>query len=259
MNIPTRSNAKLKAVHGAVETHIELAALWEASNVMAVKRLGMSDHGPTHVAIVANMALKILRNLVGAGVVPSVVTDWEFDNDDAEVIVFLGSILHDLGNSVHRDLHDDLGVALARDILAEILRHAYIDRRVVQIMMTETLHAMVAHDVGVSVHTVEGGVVRISDGLDMKKGRARIAFESGTADIFKVSGMAVEEITVLPATSEKPVRVEIIMNDAAGIFQVDYLLKKKIQGSKLESYVEIIAKMSEGAGGVRLIDTYRLA
>ncbi len=259
MKIPARGNERLALTHAAAEEHIELNALWEASNVMAVRRLGMSDHGPTHVAIVANMALKILRTLLEAGVVPSVVADWEFENDDAEVIVFLGSLLHDLGNSVHRDLHDDFGVTLARGILPDLLRKAYPDRRIRQIITTETLHAMVAHDVGVAVHTVEGGVVRIADGLDMKKGRARIAFESGSADIFKISGMAVEAVKVLPPTREKPVRVEILMNDAAGIFQVDYLLKKKIQGSKLESYVEIIVKMTEDSGGERLIDTYRLA
>lgn len=258
MNIPTRSNKKLASVHRAVESHVELAALWEASNIMAVKRLGMSDHGPTHVAIVANMALKILRNLLDAGVVPSVVEDWEFENNDAEVIVFLGSILHDLGNSIHRDLHDDFGVTLASGILPDLLGEAYPDRRIRQIMTTETLHAMVAHDVGVAVHTVEGGVVRVSDGLDMQKGRARIAFENSSTDIFKVSGMAVDKVKVLRATDEKPVRIEIIMNDAAGIFQVDHLLKKKIQGSHLEAYIEIVAKMSEGTGNERLIDTYRL-
>ena len=259
MRIPERDNAKLKIVHKAVEEHIELAALWEACNVMAVKRLEMSDHGHTHVAIVANLALKILRNLLSAGVVPSIVSDWEFENDDAEVVVFLGSLLHDLGNSVHRDLHDDFGVAIALQILPDLLAGAYPDVRIRQIVTTETLHAMVAHDAEVAVHTVEGGIVRIADGLDMKKGRARIAYEAGSMDIFKVSGMAVEEVAVLPATEEKPVRVEILMNDAAGIFQVDYLLKKKIQGSKLESYVEIIAKMIEGGGSERLIDTYRLA
>ena len=258
MRIPTRNNKKLACVHKAVEGHVELAALWEASNIMAVKRLGMSDHGPTHVTIVANMALKILRNLLDAGVVPSAVADWEFENADAEVIVYLGSLLHDLGNSIHRDLHDDFGVTLARAILPDLLAEAYPDRRIRQIISTETLHAMVAHDVGVAVHTVEGGVVRVADGLDMKKGRARIAFETSAIDIFKVSGMAVDQVSVLPTTSEKPVRIEIRMNDAAGIFQVDYLLKKKIQGSRIEEYVEIIAKMTEGGGNERLIDTYTL-
>lgn len=258
MRIPTKSNKKLKAVLDEVNRDVELNAIWEAANIMAVKRLNMSDHGPTHVAIVANLALKILRNLLDAGVQPSVVTDWEFENDDAEVIVFLASIMHDLGNAVHRDLHDDFGVALANGLLHRILQSAYDDLRTRQIIVTETLHAMVAHDTENAVHTIEGGVVRVADGLDMKKGRSRIAFGIGTMDIYKVSGMAVDNVTILPPTEKKPVRVEIIMNDAAGIFQVDYLLKKKIQGSGLESWVEIVAKMKEGPGGERLIDTYRI-
>ncbi len=258
MRVPTKNNNKLKTVLGEVNRDVELNTLWEAANVMAVKRLQMSDHGPTHVAIVANLAIKILRNLFDADVEPSVVTDWELEKDDAEVIVFLAAIMHDLGNAVHRDLHDDFGVTLANRLLHRILTPVYEDVRIRQIVITETLHAMVAHDAVNAVHTIEGGVVRVSDGLDMKKGRSRIAFEFGAMDIYKVSGMAVDQVTVLPPTKEKPVRVEIIMNDAAGIFQVDYLLKKKIQGSGLESWVEIIAKMKEGSGGERLIDTYRI-
>ena len=248
----------MRGVLDAVNSDVELNAIWEAANVMAVKRLQMSDHGPTHVAIVGNLALKILRNLADAGIQPSVVTDWEFGNDDAEVIVFLAAIMHDLGNAVHRDLHDDYGVTLANRLLHRILASVYDDARTRQIIITETLHAMVAHDTENAVHTIEGGVVRVADGLDMKKGRSRIAYGIGAMNIYKVSGMAVDEVTILPATKEKPVRVEITMNDAAGIFQVDYLLKKKIQGSGLESWIEIVAKMKEGLQGEKLIDVYKI-
>ena len=259
MRVPTRSNKALKAVLLEATSNIELNTIWEAANVMAVKRLEMSDHGPTHVAIVANLALKILRNLIDGGLTPSIITDWELSQDEAEVVVFLAAIMHDLGNAVHRDLHDDFGVVLANRLLHEILPAIYSDVRIRQIIITETLHAMVSHDSDVAVHTIEGGVVRIADGLDMKKGRSRIAFELGTKDIYKVSSMAVDEVNVLPPTSDKPVRAEIIMSDAAGIFQVDYLLKKKILGSGLESYVEIIAKMRERSdGSERLIDTYKI-
>jgi uncharacterized protein len=258
MRVPTKSNNKLKIILEEVNQDVELNTIWEAANVMAVKRLQMSDHGPTHVAIVANLAIKILRNLLDAGVEPSIVTEWELENHDAEVVVFLASIMHDLGNAVHRDLHDDFGVTLANRLLHRILPKAYDDARTRQIIITETLHAMVAHDTANAVHTIEGGVVRVADGLDMKKGRSRIAFEVGEMDIYNVSGMAVDQVTILKPTKEKPVRVEIIMNDAAGIFQVDYLLKKKIQGSGLESWVEIVAKMKEGSGGERLIDTYKI-
>lgn len=258
MKIPTKGNTKMEMVLEAVDAHQELNAIWEACNIMAVKRLGMSDHGKTHVTIVANLAVKILRTLLEAGITPSIVQDWEMENDDAELVVMLASLMHDLGNSVHRDLHDDVGVTLAVQYLPDVLKEAYPDRRIRQIMITETLHAMVAHDTDVAVHTLEAGVVRIADGLDMKKGRARIGFESGKKDIHSISAMAIEDVRLLKPTEEKPVRVEIVMEDAAGVFQVDYLLKKKIKGSGLEPYVEIVAKVSHDTGAEHPIETYRI-
>jgi hypothetical protein len=258
MKIPSKGNQRLEQVLEAVNTHEELNAVWEACNIMAVKRLGMSDHGKTHVAIVANLAVKMLRNLVEAGVVPSIVEDWEFDYEDAEVVVLLASLMHDLGNSVHRDLHDDIGMGLAVRLLPDVLEGAYRDKRKRQIIVTETLHAMVAHDTDVEVHTIEAGVVRVADGLDMKKGRARIGFESGKKDIHSISAMAIEDVRVMAPREDKPVRVEIVMGDAAGVFQVDYLLKKKISGSGLERYVEIEAKISAEAGQEHPIETYRI-
>jgi len=52
--------------------------------------------------------------------------------------------------------------------------------------------------------------------------------------------------------------VEIVMGDAAGVFQVDYLLKKKIRGSGLEKYVEIVAKIGHESGQEHPIETYRI-
>ncbi|MFO7850604.1 MAG: phosphohydrolase [Spirochaetia bacterium] len=258
MKLPIKNNKKLEKTLEAVNSNIELQTILEGCNIMAVKRLGMSDHGNTHVSIVANLAVKILRNLSEAGVKPSIVEDWELEDHDAEVIVFLASVMHDLGNSVHRDLHDDIGVNLAVHILPYILNDAYPDRRLRQIITTETLHAMVAHDTEMAVYTMEAGVVRIADGLDMKKGRARIGFEAGKKDIHSISAMAIEDVRLLRPEGEKPVSVEIVMKDAAGIFQVDYLLKKKIKGSGLEKYVEIVAKISQETGNEHPIETYRI-
>ncbi|HDQ13595.1 MAG TPA: phosphohydrolase [Sediminispirochaeta sp.] len=258
MKIPTKNNKKMELLLVEVDNNVELNTIWEACNIMAVKRLGMSDHGRTHVAIVANLAVKILRLLLDSGITPSIVEDWELENDDAEIVVMMASLMHDLGNSVHRDLHDDMGVSLAMGILPRILEKAYPDPRQRQIMVTETLHAMVAHDTDVAVHTLEAGVVRLADGLDMKKGRARIGFEAGKKDIHSISAMAIEDVRLLKPSPEKPVRVEIVMEDAAGVFQVDYLLKKKIKGSGLERHVEIVAKISHQAGSEHPIETYRI-
>ena len=104
-NIPFRDNQKLKHVMDEVKKDTKLQTLWRCANVMAIDRMGYTDHGPTHVKIVSNVALKILRILVDKKVVPSIVKNYNMKNDDAEVVVVLGSIFHDLGMTVIREGH----------------------------------------------------------------------------------------------------------------------------------------------------------
>ncbi len=239
MKLPFKDNKLLEKVQGIVNEDEELNAVWEACNTMAVRRLGMSDHGKVHVSIVANIALKLLRNLKKEGVVPNIVSDYDFNFEDAEVVVVLASLLHDLGNSIHRDLHDELGVLLANKFLNRILTELYDVKRKRQIVMTETMNAMVSHSEEIKVFTVEAGVVRLADALDMEKGRARISFEKGKQDIHNVSAMSIEKVKI--SKGERPIMIEILMNNPAGIFQVDYLLKKKLKGTGIEQYVEVRA------------------
>ena len=254
MKLPSKNNKKLDEIQEIVNNDSELNAVWEACNTMAVRRLGMSDHGQVHVSIVANMALKIIRELKKAGVTPSIVKDYEFDQEDAEVVVVLASIMHDLGNSIHRDLHDELGVVLANKFLERILEKLYEDKRKKQIVLTETMNAMVSHSEEVKVFTIEAGVVRLADALDMEKGRARISFNKGKTDIYNVSAMSIEKVNL--KSGERPVMIEIIMNNPAGLFQVDYLLKKKLKGTGLEEFVEVKAIVQQEKDSI--ITEYKL-
>ena len=93
-NIPYRGNNKLKQVMEKVRENRKLQTYWKCSNVMAIERMGYTDHGPTHVKIVANIALKLLRILTDKKLItPSIVENYKMENDDAEVVVVLGSIL----------------------------------------------------------------------------------------------------------------------------------------------------------------------
>ena len=65
MNVPDRHNPKLHRVMELVNADDDLYALWTAANVNAVERLSMTDHGPVHVKIVMNIAVRMLRLLVG--------------------------------------------------------------------------------------------------------------------------------------------------------------------------------------------------
>ena len=66
-----------------------------------------------HIQIVANIALKLLRQLAKNGVEPGMVRDYGMSPDDAEVVVVLGAFLHCIGMAVHREGHEDWSLFLA--------------------------------------------------------------------------------------------------------------------------------------------------
>ncbi|NIN68995.1 MAG: phosphohydrolase, partial [Anaerolineae bacterium] len=125
LSIPFKENEKLKAVLDFVDEDAELQTLWRCSNVIAVDRLGYNDHGPVHVKIVANGALKMLRLLVAKGVEPSVKKDYGMSVEDAEVVVVLASIMHDLGLALVREAHEVYSAPLALGILRRCLSPYY--------------------------------------------------------------------------------------------------------------------------------------
>src|SRR5512136_2616397 len=119
LRLPARHNPALQKLVDRINADDEVYALWECANVNAVTRLGMSDHGPVHVHIIANIALKLLRLLIAAGVQPSIVRDHALTVQDAEVVVVLASLTHDLGMSIHRIDHEQFSLFIAQMKLRE--------------------------------------------------------------------------------------------------------------------------------------------
>ncbi|HEX9709627.1 MAG TPA: HD domain-containing protein, partial [Candidatus Thermoplasmatota archaeon] len=193
MSVPDRHNPRLHQVIEHINSDDDLCALWLAANVNAMERLGMTDHGPVHVKIVMNIAVRMLRLLVDAGVPTSVMTNWGMESADAEVVVALAALLHDVGMSIHRAGHEDFSLFLADRKLREILPAVY-DARTAVVLRSEVLHAIIAHRSGGSPLTLEAGVVRIADALDMAKGRSRIPFEAGSLSIHSISAAAIETV-----------------------------------------------------------------
>src|ERR687895_1437783 len=103
INLPVRGNRKLRKLLERVNEDRQLKAWWHASNVNAVVRMEINDHSWVHVQIVANIALKMLRQLVKHGVEPGMVRDYGLEAEDAEIVVALGAFLHCVGMAVHRD------------------------------------------------------------------------------------------------------------------------------------------------------------
>lgn len=253
--VPVSGNEKLQEVITRAESDEELAAYMRASNVMAIDRLGYSDHGPTHIRIVSNIAMRLLRMLSDAGIKPSAVENYELSQEDAEVIVFLASAMHDIGHAVHREYHENFSIPLAMPILDRLLDGLYtIEERT--IVKSEVLHAIIAHQRGVKPLTLEAGIVRVADALDMKKGRARIPFQAGEVNIHSVSALAVEDVRIAKG-EDKPIEIRIILSNSSGIFQIDEMLRKKMEGTELERYMTVKVRV-EGDQEKRIIPDFEL-
>ena len=254
-NIPFRSNVKLKHVMKKVKEDVKLQSYWKCANVMAIDRMGYTDHGPTHVKIVANLALKLMRILMDQQVKPSIVRSYCMKNDDAEVVVVMGSIFHDLGMVVTRHDHEKYSVFLALEFIERCLTSIYsAEERA--IISSEVMHAIVSHEVLNEPLTLEAGIVSIADALDMEAGRARIPFEAGKVDIHAVSALSIEKVEVIEG-GKKPITIKITMSNSAGVFQIDELLKPRIESSGLKQYFHVIAEIT-GAEERKIIERFEI-
>jgi metal-dependent HD superfamily phosphatase/phosphodiesterase len=103
---------------------------------------------------------------------------------------------------------------------------------------------------------MEAGVVRVADALDMESGRSRIPYERGGRGINTVSSQAIQQVSLQPGNGV-PVLVEIEMTNAAGVYQVDNLLKAKLRDSGLSEHVRIVAVNTHG-GDEQLVERIEL-
>ena len=240
IHVPLKGNELLGTALEKINANEEILTLWNILNVNAIDRMGMSDHGPIHFQIVANIALRLMRILQKHDVEMSVVKDFKLTVHHAELIVVLASILHDLGMSIHRTNHEEYSLFLANSLLHDVLDFLPVNERT--IIISETLHAIISHRSGGRPLTKEAGIVRIADALDMSSGRSRIPFEAGKVNIHSLSAYAVEGFEIIEG-KDRPVQIDIEMNNSSGIFQVDELLKEKLANSGIEQYFEIKASI----------------
>ncbi|HZT17486.1 MAG TPA: hypothetical protein VFA19_16230 [Gaiellaceae bacterium] len=255
IRVPVRANRTLRTVIERVNRDDQLKGWWHVSNVNAVVRMGINDHSWVHIQIVTNIALKLLRQLTKHGVEPAVVSDYGMSREDAEVVVALTALTHCVGMAVHRKGHEDFSLFLAEPKLRELLAGIY-DEPDLTVVVSEVLQGIISHRSDGEPLTLEAGILRVADALDMEQGRSRIAFERGRVGIHSLSAAAIEEVEISDG-DEKPIRISIRMNNSSGIYQVDGLLKAKLVGSGLEPYVEVIAHIDTEAEK-RLVPLYRL-
>jgi metal-dependent HD superfamily phosphatase/phosphodiesterase len=254
IKVPTRGNRCLEGFLDAANADEQLKAWWHVAQVNAT-RLGMSDHSWIHIQIVTNIGLRLFRLLNRRGVEPDLVRIHGMRPVDAEVVIAAGCLLHDVGMSIHRTDHETYSLFLAADKLGDLLGDVY-DEPERSVIAAEAMHAVIAHRRRGDPFTVEAGIVRVADALDMAEGRSRVPFESGRPNIHSLSAAAIERVKIEPG-EDKAVRIEIDMNNSAGIFQVDELLATKLRGSGLEEHIEVVARI-DAEHEKRLVPVFRI-
>ena len=123
-------------------------------------------------------------------------------------------------------------------------------------IVSEVLQGIISHRSDGEPLTLEAGILRVADALDMEQGRSRIPFERGQVGIHSLSAAAIEDVSIGDGDT-KPIRIDITMNNSSGIYQIDSLLRAKLRGSGLEPYVEVFAHIDTEAEK-SLVPVYRL-
>jgi uncharacterized protein len=83
-----------------------------------------------------------------------------------------------------------------------------------------------------------------------------VSLETHLPNIHSLSAAAIDDVRIL-AGEQRTIRVEIDMNNSAGVFQVDELLATKLRGSGLEDHIEVVARI-DAEHEKRLLSVYRI-
>ncbi len=234
------SKPKAQRFFEMLEADHEVRANWDMADYLAVAKLKYNDHGEVHAKVTTASALAMLELLVKHKIPLDLLEASGGDLDDEFLVVIASSLLHDIGNQIHRENHNLHSVMLSVPILDRVLPEIYPDSEKRTEIRGFILHAIYAHEVEVQDLTTEAALVGIADATDMTKGRGRMSFDLGNVNIHCVSALAIDEVLIAEG-KENPIEILIKMSNSAGIFQVQETLGRKVIGSPLEPRINIVA------------------
>ena len=225
----------------------EIAAIQDYANMVSIGRLGLNDHGPVHMKTVCCNALKMLSILHTVGIQTSLEKENIGTFADSVTAVMLASLLHDSGMTIGRKGHELYSGIISYSIIEKVLsqllpENSNILRRT--IIRSIAMEGIIGHMATHPIHSIEAGIILISDGCDMTKGRARIPLEIPSkpteGDIHKYSANSIEKVKIEQG-DDRPLKIEIHMKAEVGFFQVEEVLIPKIQSSPAKNLLELYA------------------
>jgi uncharacterized protein len=228
----------------------EIEVLQAYANDVSIKRLGLNDHGPVHMKTVAINAMNMSELLHNAGIKFNLEMEDVGTYEDSQVAILLAAYLHDIGMSIGRERHEQMSAIQAISILQRLLENVYPNDLEKQIILRSlALEGIVGHMATQKIYSLEAGIILISDGCDMRKGRARIPLllhaEARIGDIHKYSAASIENV-IISKGDKRPIKIFVEMSSPVGFFQVEEVLYHKIDSSPVKSYIELCAGVIGG-------------
>ena len=230
----------------------EIQAVQDYANKVSITRLGFNDHGPVHMRTVCQNALRMLKLLYNAGIPTNLQKEQVGTFDDSITAVALASFCHDFGMTIGRQDHELYSGILAYNIIDRILQKNLPDERDLMrrvVIRSTAMEGILGHMGTRKIHSIEAGLVLIADGCDMTKGRARVPIVIHSApkmgDIHKYSANSIDRVLIQKG-NKRPIQIVVQMSAEVGFFQIEEVLRPKINSSPAKEYVELYACV-EGA------------
>ncbi len=227
----------------------ELNHFQEYANIVSINRLGYNDHGPVHARMVARNSLDIL-NLIENKIETSLEEEKLGTFEDSTILILIAGFCHDIGMAMGRKSHERNSIIIGTEIIERILFKLYDDKNKALIYKAMVFEAILGHMGDFNVTSIEAGVILVSDGCDMSKGRARIPYvlqkKPTIGDIHKYSAMSINKVIIGPGDEERPIKITVDMEDKAGVFQIEEVLYGKVSKSSIKKYIHIVAQLKDG-------------
>lgn len=236
-------------ITGELLSDPEIQALQDYANNVSINRIGLNDHGPVHMRIVCKNALRILYLLHEANIKTSLEAEGVGTFADSASAVIIASMLHDAGMTIGRKDHEIYSGIITFGIITRILEKVLpgeenVFRRTA--IRSLAMEGIIGHMGTHPIHSMEAGIILVSDGCDMTKGRARIILEShkdpSEGDIHKYSAFSINKVSIRKG-EEKPVRIQVLMEESVGFFQIEGVLLPKMHASTISHHIELYASV----------------
>lgn len=228
----------------------EINLAQDFANQVSIRRIRMNDHGRVHMRKVAFYAIQIASILHNKNILMNSEEEGWGDFDTSLFGIVYSALIHDIGMAVGRERHEFFSLSLCHDLIIKTLDHIYGENHSILKTGLRSLiiESVAGHMGNQKIYSTEAGILMVADGCDLEFGRAKppakYNYLPRVGDIHQFSAKTITKVEIIEG-NEKPIVINIHMNESAGLFQVEEVLLYKINLSPVKEYIELNAIINE--------------